>query len=892
MTRIARSGGTVTANSKRAFASLIAALALLVTSATSSHAALHPAPPDLGPGVSHALAQWRSRHYEDVRYRLSLSIEAEGLRGSVEVSLLRRQPLADVVLDWRPVAVVGGVAPRVLGVRVAGKRFDGAVFHTDHIVIPAGALPPGRVVIAFDLIAPIAASGTAITRFRDRADDADYVYSLFVPADASTVFPCFDQPDLKARFRLDLETPRAWTAVSNAPGGTTPARFSSRLVHRFEETVPISTYLFAFAAGPFDVITDTAGKSRLFVRHSQRDRAAADATEVLRLNRAAVTWFEDRFAHAFPFSKYDLVLIPELAYGGMEHAGATFLREDAIVFPSQPTDTDLLRRALLVFHETSHQWFGDLVTMRWFDDLWLKEGFANYMAAKAAEAILPGSETWTAFNVRKSEAVRTDATRGTVPVRQALDNLDQAKSAYGNIVYNKAPAVLRQAEFLLGDEVMTRAVRAFVREHAFGVAEWGDLVRAFEVAAGHSLETWAAAWVTTAGLPTISTEMEVRDARIERLLVRQDDPARAGRVWPQRLRLLLWMPAGELRRVDVMSDQPVVEVAALHGAPAPGFVFANGGDFGYGRLVLDAAGREAIARVLASTDDVLLRSQLWQAAWETVRDAAWPPAAFIANALAALPRERDARVLQAQLGRLQTALRWYVAPTRRAEVAAPIEAAVLTAIDTAPDAGTRILLQRAFLGLATTPAAFGVIEAWLDGARVIPDVRLTSRDRFRMIQSLIVGGRPGAAARLEAQAIADGSDDGRRLSYATAASLPDAKDALFESWLPGATRPPPEAWIEEALGPFNVVEQQAATGAHLPAALAAVTALRSTHRIFFVDRWLEAFIGGQDSSAALAVVEAFAADPALAPDLRRKVLEAADALQRTVAIRARFGAAP
>lgn len=876
----------------RGLATAIVGLALFATLTTSSHAALHPAPPDLGPGVPHALAQWRSRHYEDVGYRLSLSIEADRLRGSVEVSLFRPQPLADVVLDWRPIAVAGGVTPRVLAVRIAGRPFDGAVFRADHIVIPASALPLGRVVIGFDLIVPMAASGTAITRFRDRADHADYVYSLFVPADASTVFPCFDQPDLKARFRLDLETPRAWTAVSNTPGTTASARFSSRLVHRFEQTAPISTYLFAFAAGPFDVIADAAGKSRLYVRHSQRDRAVADATEVLRLNREAVALFEARFAHAFPFPKYDLVLIPELAYGGMEHAGATFLREDAVVFPSQPTDVDLLRRALLVFHETSHQWFGDLVTMRWFDDLWLKEGFANYMAAKAAEAILPRSEAWTAFGVRKSEAVRTDATRGTVPVRQPLDNLDQAKSAYGNIVYNKAPAVLRQAEFLLGDEVMTRAVRAFVREHAFGVADWGDLVRAFEVAAGYSLQTWAAAWVATAGLPTISTELEVRNDRIERLLVRQDDPARTGRVWPQRLRVVLWMPEGGLRTVDVMSDRPEVEVVALRGAAAPWFVFANGGDFGYGRFVLDAAGRDAMVRVLATTDDALLRSQLWQAAWETVRDAEWSPEAFIADALTTLPHERDARVLQAQLGRLQTALRWYVAPARRPAVAAPVEAAVLAAIDTAPDSGTRILLQRAFLGLATTPSALDTIEAWLDGTRVIPDVQPASRDRFRMIQRLIVADRPGAVARLEAQALADATDDGRRMAYATAAARHDAKHALFDSWLPDAAGSPPEAWIEDALGAFNGVEQQAATGRYLPAALDAVSGLRRTHRIFFVDRWLEAFIGGQDSAAALEVVEAFAADPALAPDLRRKVLEAADALQRTVAIRTRFGSPP
>ena len=870
----------------------MAGMALLVSLTTPSPAVMRPGPTELEPGVAHTLAQWRTDQYRMVRYHLVLSIEADRLRGSVEVSLLRRQPLTDVVLDWRPVAVAGGVTPKVLAVRIAGKRFDGAVFRDDHIVIPASALPLGEVAIAFDLIVPIAASGTAVTRFRDRADAADYVYSLFVPADASTVFPCFDQPDLKARFRLELETPRAWTAVSNAPGTTAPARFASRIVHRFDESEPISTYLFAFAAGPFDVIADPGGKSRLFVRHSQRERATADAIEVLRLNRESVTWFEQRFAHAFPFAKYDLVLIPELAYGGMEHAGATFLREDAIVFPSQPTDADLLRRALLVFHETSHQWFGDLVTMRWFDDLWLKEGFANYMAAKAAEAILPASEAWTAFSLRKSEAVRTDVTRGTVPVHQPLANLDQAKSAYGNIVYNKAPAVLRQAEFLLGDEVMTRAVRAFVHAHAYGAAQWGDLVRAFEDAAGYRLEAWADAWVETAGVPTITTEVQVRDDRIERLVVRQVDPSPAGRVWPQRLRVLLWMPDGSHRAVDVLSDQPVVEIESLRGAPVPWFVFANAGDFGYGRFLLDAGARDALARVLAATDDILLRSQLWQAAWETVRDAQWAPEAFIDLALTTLPRERDARVLQAQLGRIQTALRWYVPSARRASVAPPIEAAVLAAIDAAPDAGTRILLQRSFLSLATTPSAFEVIEAWLDGTHVVAGVTFTSRDRFRMIQSLIVAARPGAKARQDAQAAADSGDDGRRLAYVTAAAGIDAKDRLFTTWLPAAPDAPPEAWVEEALGPFNTVEQQAATAPHLRAALDAVPALRRTHRIFFVDRWLEAFVGGQDSAASLAVVEAFAADPSLAPDLRRKVLEAVDALQRTVAIRARFGAAP
>jgi aminopeptidase N len=198
------------------------------------------------------------------------------------------------------------------------------------------------------------------------------------------------------------------------------------------------------------------------------------------LHRQAVDWFAGYFGFPFPFPKHDLVLVPEFPYGGMEHAGATFLREDSVLFPSEPTAADRLRRTQLLFHETSHQWFGDLVTMRWFDDLWLKEGFANLMAAKATAAIAPEYGVWNAFHQLKVSAYRTDATEGTTPIWQRLPNLSAAKSAYGSIVYSKAPAVLRQAEFYLGADAFERAVQGFVHSHAYGAADWGDLVRALE----------------------------------------------------------------------------------------------------------------------------------------------------------------------------------------------------------------------------------------------------------------------------------------------------------------------------------------------------------------------------------------------------------------------------
>src|SRR5467141_3042427 len=347
---------------------------LALTAGLTANAAL--AVPGLEPGVSRELAQWRAKYYRDIRYALAISVTAGASKltgtGTVEVTLGRSVP--DVVLDWRPTS--GG--SRVAQLRVNGKPAK-AKLEREHLIVPARLLRAGRNRITLSFESPIALSGSAVTRYVDREDGSEYVYTLFVPSDASSAFPCFDQPDLKARFRLDLVLPRAWIAVGNAPIAATEDVSNNLRRFRFAATPPISTYLFAFAAGPFAEVqapaspqsspagrktarAQRAGKgrassrkaveTRLFVRKSQLARARAEAPEVLRLNRESLRWFERYFASRFPFPKYDLVLVPELAYGGMEHAGATFLREEAVLFPSAPNETDLLARAQLLFHAT------------------------------------------------------------------------------------------------------------------------------------------------------------------------------------------------------------------------------------------------------------------------------------------------------------------------------------------------------------------------------------------------------------------------------------------------------------------------------------------------------------------------------------------------------------
>jgi aminopeptidase N len=843
--------------------------ALLMLSAVLAAPASAQAPPRLVPGISQELARWRAQHYREPAYALELRIDPRRRRASgrlvLRVALARR---VDLILDWR-----GGP---VRDLRVNGRRAT-ARRARQHLVIGRAALRSGvnRIELAF--VSPIAVSASALTLYRDREDGSSYVYSLFVPADASSAFPCFDQPDLKGRFTLDLRLPRDWRAVSNAPAvEESPGRA------RFAETEPISTYLFAFAAGPFEALSQEGEPVRLFVRRSQLERARAEAAQVLQLNRQALTYFEAEFARRFPFAKYDLVLIPELAYGGMEHAGATFLNEQSVLFPDPPSRPDLLRRAELIFHETSHQWFGDLVTMRWFDDLWLKEGFANFMAAKAAAVIVPELEPWSAFFALKTGAYRTDATAGSTPLRRPLANLADAKSAYGPIVYAKGPAVLRQAEFYLGEHVFRRAMRDFLRRHAYGAADWTDLVRAFERVEKRDLRAWAAAWVERRGLPAIT----LRDGADGVQLV-QEDVLGEGGVWPQKLVVAAAAADGSVVTTEVQLERAAAAVAGPAGAHVVRWRYPNAGDFGYGRFLLDAASRDTLLAEPRALPDGLLRAQLVEALWESVRDAELAPSAFIDFALTLAGDEGDDVILAGLLARIEAAFRRFLSDAQRDRLAPGLERALLGAVMAEGPESRRLLLLRRFVALAWSDAALADLKRLLDGSLAAPGIALGERDRFRVIARLLLRGDADGPRLLAEAAATQRGDNARRYAFAASAALADAaaKRAMFRRFTGDARLP--ESWIEEALAPFNAPEHAAFTAPLVGAALAQLPALKRKRKIFFVEHWLGAFLAGQSGEPALAAVRRLLSGR-LEPDLRLKVLEAADGLERAIRIRRRF----
>ena len=384
--------------------------------------------PRIENGVSKELAEWRAQNYSDVRYRLDLTIgkKASTIKGTIEVTVdvsgMKSVPEAvatgskPIILDWRKIRGHEKLS-RISNVSINGKPIEksaasvpGATgYHeiNEHLVFKEG-VKSGTNVIKLDFESPILTSGSAVTRYIDKTDGSEYIYSLFVPSDASTAFPVFDQPDLKARFKLRIITPKDWTVVSNYPELSEeynsvavsenltmvkPIRVSNRLITEFEESKPISTYVFAFAAGPFRRVSmiDPEGERlpvSISFRKSQASKMKEHIVTVSDLTERSIKYLESYFDYKFPFPKYDLVLIPEFPFGGMEHAGATFLRESSIIFPTEPTANNYISRAQLLFHENAHQWFGDTVTMKWFDDLWLKEGFATFMAYKARENVM------------------------------------------------------------------------------------------------------------------------------------------------------------------------------------------------------------------------------------------------------------------------------------------------------------------------------------------------------------------------------------------------------------------------------------------------------------------------------------------------------------------------
>jgi aminopeptidase N len=825
-------------------------------------------------GLSQALAEQRARAIRDIEYDLSFRLPAaaeEDIDGRLQLRFTLLDTDQPVVLDF------DAAEPRVTAVTSDGREVPFQLAN-GHIVVPASALRRGSNELHIEFIA----GSSPLNR------NPDFLYTLFVPDRASNAFPSFDQPDMKAVYRLTLDIPADWEAVSNAPGAEVQNDGARRRI-RFQPTRPLSTYLFSFAAGRFQVEEAVREGRAMRMLHRETDTAkvARNRDAIFDLHASALAWLEDYTGIPYPFDKFDFVLVPSFQYGGMEHPGAILYNATRLMLEPSATQNELLGRASLIAHETAHMWFGDLVTMRWFDDVWMKEVFANFMAAKIVNPAFPEIDHDLRFVLAHHPAAYgVDRTAGTHAIRQRLDNLAEAGSLYGAIIYQKAPIVMRQLETLTGVDAFRAGLREYLKEFSYGNATWGDLVTILDRRSTQDLARWSRVWVEEPGRPVIRAVIEQDEGRIGLFALQQEDPAGRGRTWPQRLDVLVGWP-DSVRSVPLISDGTLTPVAGVAGLPLPRYVLPDAGGLGYARFALDEATRRVLGDSLFVVEPPVARAAALIALHDAMLEGEVEPHMFMQTLVSAVEGESTQLLTERYLA-LMADVYWRFLPQAGRERLAPrLEALLWGGLSSAPDASAKAAWFAAVRGMATGETSVERLRAIWAGSDSVPGLPLAERDYTALAQALALREVPDADMILRQQLERiDNPDRRARLEFIIPAfSRDDAvRDAFFES-LRDVRNRSHEPWVLDGLAALAHPLRAHHAVKYIRPGLELLPEIQRTGDIFFPRRWVDALLSGHSSPDASAEVEAFlAASPALAPRLQAIVLQAADDLFRSAGL--------
>jgi aminopeptidase N len=659
---------------------------------------------------------------------------------------------------------------------------------------------------------------------------------------------------------------------------------------RFAETEPISSYLFAFAAGRFQIEEAERGgrRFRMFHRETDTARVANNRDAIFDLHQAALTWLEDYTGIPYPFGKFDFVAVPSFQYGGMEHPGSVFYRASGLFLEPTATQTEELGRASLIAHETAHMWFGDLVTMRWFDDVWTKEVFANFMAAKIVNPSFPHINHDLRFLLAHHPAAYgVDRTAGANPIRQPLENLREAGSLYGAVIYQKAPIVMRHLERRVGEETFRDGLREYLRRFRFGNATWPDLIAILDGRSPDDLVSWSHVWVEEAGRPVVTAELAAEGERITALRFTQRDPRDSARVWPQRLSPTLVWPDGSVRRFDLSLDSAAAPLDSAVGLPTPRFVLANGDGLPYGEFVSDRGNVLGLAAHLPEVKDETLRAAGWLTLWDAMLGAQVSPLDLIATGRRMLATETAELTVQRLLGDLaETYWRYLAAPTRDS-LAPSLERLFWMRLEAAPTRSLKAAYFGAYRSVARSPAAVRRLERLWREDEKIPGLPLAERDFTALAQELAVREVPGWAAILGRQRDRITNPDRRaRFTFVMPALSADTavRDAFFESLRDPRNREH-EPWVLEALAYLHHPLRAGRAERYLRPSLELLEEIQRTGDIFFPLGWLTATLDGHNTPDATRIVRQFLeARSDLPARLRGKLLQANDGLERSARI--------
>ena len=654
------------------------------------------------------------------------------------------------------------------------SRFDGA-----RVQLPA--LAEGENSLRILATGRYMNTGEGLHRFVDPVDDEVYLYTQFEVSDARRMFACFEQPDLKATYALNVTAPAHWRVISNAPTPAPTPAGEGTATWDFAPTERMSTYLVALIAGNYQggtgEVTTRDGRTipmGVFARASLAEHV--DAQNVIDVTRAGIDFYEEAFDQDFPFRKYDQVFVPEYNMGAMENPGAITYVE-AYVFRSDVSDAVRERRDLTILHELAHMWFGDLVTMRWWDDLWLNESFAEYASTLASAEATRWTDSWTTFALsEKGWAYQQDQLPSTHPVVADMVDLEAVETNFDGITYAKGASVLRQLVAYVGREEFFAGVRAYFAKHAWGNTELNDLLVELEATSGRDLGSWAELWLQRAGVNTLTPLIERdEDGTVTRFAISQTAPAEHLTLRPHRLQVGGFsLRDGALVRTESLEldvDGDLTEVPELVGRRADLWLL-NDGDLTYAKVRLDEQSLAVAMEHLRDLDDPLARTLLWSAAWDMVRDGELPSRRYQQLVLANITGEFSSSVVRTLLQQLETVSGPYAAVDQRALRTESAADAVWQLAESA-EAGSDAQLQyvETFARLARTQEHRQTLEGLLGGSVQLPGREIDTDLRWKLVISLAVLGGIDAAG-IDEQLAADDTQSGRKHALTAKAALP------------------------------------------------------------------------------------------------------------------------
>jgi len=644
----------------------------------------------LEPGVSHTLAAHRKQTISALNYQLHLDIPMErtaSIYGKITIDMNLSENGAPVLIDYN----IENPEIKALTVNNQPATFE---LTSEKIVIPAEYFNIGANAVFIDF----KAGESSLNR------NDDYLYTLFVPDRASTAFPCFDQPNLKASYEFSLTLPKGWKAIANGAFIDQEDKENRKTIN-FAKTKPLSSYLFAFSAGEFLQEERTVNGRTLTMLHRETDSAkvAENLNEIFRLHGQSLSWLEEYTDIDYPFQKFGFVLIPSFQYGGMEHPGAITYKASSLFLDESATQNQLLGRASLIAHETAHMWFGDLVTMDWFSDVWMKEVFANFMAAKIVNPSFPEVNHDLRFLLNHyPSAYGVDRTKGTHPIQQPLDNLKNAGTLYGSIIYQKAPIVMRKLERKIGEEAMQKGLREYLEEYAFGNASWDDLIAILDTGSVDNITDWSNQWVKEKGMPLISAWMRTnKDSTIKEMSIFQRDINNSDLIWPQQLTVML-IAKDSVGLFSVDMEERNAEVVDAPGIPEPNFIMPNAGGYGYGYFRLGPQTTERLLTRMSEFEDPIARGSGWMNLYEGVLHGQIEPANLLTSLKEQLVREPEQLVIQRMLNYMG-ALYWkFLTPTDRLSAADSIETLLWQQLELAADPRIKAVYFASFRSMVLT----------------------------------------------------------------------------------------------------------------------------------------------------------------------------------------------